>query len=220
VALSYYTSVAEAWLTLVTDTRCAKDFCTILSVIVHAVYQQCFQGVTPEAFMPASADAHKFQADLALLDGDYRKKAAERSGAVAEPAMNTETKDERAARPNPIRTRMPLQHELRAAESRTADPKLLSKLTAVISYKRYFEELKVLKAACKRYQTPGLLEQQFPDLDVWVAMADNDKADIANGEFGPGRFAWALVKRSLNLSGNDDRTLKNYRKALRAAKLL
>jgi hypothetical protein len=85
--------------------------CSSLSVIVHGVYQQCFQGVTPEAFMPASADALKFQADLALPGGNYRKKAAERPGAVAEPAMNTETKDELAARPNPIRTRMPLQHE-------------------------------------------------------------------------------------------------------------
>jgi hypothetical protein len=90
----------------------------------------------------------------------------------------------------------------------------------VIRYKRYFEDLEILKSASKRYQTPGLLEQQFPDLDVWVAVADDNKADIANGRFDPCRFAWALVRRSLNLSGNDDRTLKNYRKALRAAGLL
>jgi hypothetical protein len=90
----------------------------------------------------------------------------------------------------------------------------------VLRYNRYFEDLKVLKTACKRYQTPALLEQQFPDLDVWAAMDEADKADIANGEFYPGRFGWSLVMRLLNLKGNDDRTLKNYRIALRAAGLL
>jgi hypothetical protein len=33
-ALSLYTPVAEAWLTLVADSRCAKDFYAILPVIV------------------------------------------------------------------------------------------------------------------------------------------------------------------------------------------
>jgi hypothetical protein len=119
-----------------------------------------------------------------------------------------------------IQTRVPLHDELKNAEARTPDPKLQKKLTAVVRYNCYFDDLKVLKAACKRYQTPALLLQQFPDLDVWAALEDDDKADIANGEFDPGHFAWSLVMRFLKLTGNDDRTLKNYRKALKAGGLL
>jgi hypothetical protein len=117
-------------------------------------------------------------------------------------------------------TRVPMHAELKEAESRTADPKLRNKLVAVLRYSRYFEDLKVLKTACQRYQTPALLEQNFRDLDVWVAMNDDDKADIAKGNFLPGVFAWSLVRRMINLTGHHNRTLKNYRKALRAAGLL
>jgi hypothetical protein len=116
--------------------------------------------------------------------------------------------------------RVPLPALLREAEGRTADPKLRNKLAAVLRYNRYFEDLKMLKTACKRYQTPALLEQQFPDLDVWAALEDADKADIAKGNFQPGIFAWALVKRIIGLRGHHNRTLKNYRNALRAAGLL
>jgi hypothetical protein len=125
-----------------------------------------------------------------------------------------------SVRPESDSARVPLPVLLREAEIRTEDPKLRNKLLAVLRYSRYFEDLKVLKTACKRYQTPALLEQQFPDLDVWAPLDDADKADIANGEFLPGRFAWALVLRWLNLKGKDNRTLKNYRKALRTAGLL
>ena len=51
-------------------------------------------------------------------------------------------------------------------------------------------------------------------------MNDDDKADIAKGDFQPGFFAWSLVKRIIRLKGKDNRTLKNYRSALRAAGLL
>jgi hypothetical protein len=116
--------------------------------------------------------------------------------------------------------RVPLPALLREAEGRTADPKLRKKLVAVLQYQRYFEDLRVLKAACKRYQTPALLEQQFPNLDVWAPLDDADKADIAKGNFQPGLFAWSLVKRVIGLSGHHNRTLKNYRSALRKAGLL
>jgi hypothetical protein len=118
------------------------------------------------------------------------------------------------------RTRVPLSDELKNAEARTADPKLQKKLAAVVSYTRYFDDLKVLKAACKRYQTRALLEQQFPDLEVWAPLDDADKTDIAKGKFDPGHFAWAIVKRFLHQTGKDTRTLKNYRRALKAAGLL
>ena len=117
-------------------------------------------------------------------------------------------------------TRVPLHAELKDAESRTADLKLRKMLMAVLRYNHYLEDLKVLKTACQRYQTPALLAQDFGHLDVWIAMKDDDKADIAKGEFLPGFFAWSLVKRTINLSGKNNRTLKNYRKALRAAGLL
>jgi|HubBroStandDraft_2_1064218.scaffolds.fasta_scaffold00943_8 hypothetical protein len=119
-----------------------------------------------------------------------------------------------------IQARVPLRNELRNAETRTADPKLQKKLTAVVRYTRYLDDLKVLKTACKRYQNPALLRQQFPDLDVWAALEDDDKAEIAKGDFQPGIFAWSLVKRIIGLSGQHNRTLKNYRHALRKAKLL
>jgi hypothetical protein len=117
-------------------------------------------------------------------------------------------------------TRVPLNAELKEAESRTANPKLRNRLVAVLRYNRYFEDLKVLKTACQRYQTPALLAQNFQNLDVWAVMNDDDKADIAKGEFQPGIFAWSLVKRMIGLRGDNNRTLKNYRKALRAAGLL
>ncbi len=109
---------------------------------------------------------------------------------------------------------------MEGAESRTTDPKLRNKLVAVLRDGRYLDDLRVLKTACKRYQTATLLKQSLPDLDVWAAMNDDDKGDIAKGKFLPGFFAWSLVKRMIGLRGDSDRTLKNYRKALRAAGLL
>jgi len=116
--------------------------------------------------------------------------------------------------------RIPLADLLKEAKARTADPKLRKKLVAVVRYNRYYEDLKKIKVACKRYQTPTLLAQKFPDLDVWAVLGDDDKADVAKGKFNPGRFAWSLVKRLINLPGEGDRTLKNYRNALKAAKLI
>jgi hypothetical protein len=116
--------------------------------------------------------------------------------------------------------RVPLADLVKKAEGRTADPKLRKKLVAVVRYNRYFEDLTVLKTACKGYQTPALLAQEFPNLEAWAAMGDDDKADVAKGKFNPGQFAWSLVKRLINLPGKGDRTLKNYRNALKAAKLI
>jgi hypothetical protein len=79
VGVSHYKALAEAWLGLVTDSQSAQDFYTLLPVIVESMYRQCFQGATPETFRPASADEHQFQADLAALDRDFRKRAAERA---------------------------------------------------------------------------------------------------------------------------------------------
>jgi hypothetical protein len=89
----------------------------------------------------------------------------------------------------------------------------------VVRYNRYFEDLKALKVACKRYQTQALLEQEFPALDVWAAMGEDDKTDVAAGRINAGQTAWSLVKRFLDLQGNGDRTLKNYGKALKTAGL-
>jgi hypothetical protein len=83
--------------------------------------------------------------------------------------------------------RVPLSKLLDDADVLTTDPKLRKKLVAIVRHKRYFEELKVLKVASKRYQTPTLLQQEFPDLDVWAAMDDPDKVDVARGDFNPGK---------------------------------
>ena len=143
----------------------------------------------------------------------------EQSGEQEAPSATRQLPD-LAPTPASAQTRVPLADLLREAEGRTADPKLRNKLVAVLRYNRYFEDLKVLKTVCRRYQTPALLERQFRDLDVWAALDDTDKADIASGEFDPGRFAWALVMRLINLKGKDNRTLKNYRKVLKSVGLL
>jgi hypothetical protein len=146
-------------------------------------------------------------------------KLAEESG-EQEAAAATTQRPELPPPPADTQARVPLPDLLREAEGRTADPKLRNKLVAVLRYSRYFEDLKVLKTACKGYQTPALLDQQFSHLDVWAAMKADDKADIAKGHFQPGVFAWSLVKRIIGLSGQHNRTLKNYRNALRKAGLL
>jgi hypothetical protein len=88
---------------------------------------------------------------------------------------------------------------------------------AVIRYNCYLEELRVLKVKSKKYQTPDLLKKQFPEFELWAILDKDDERDIADGNFDPGRFSWSLVKRLNGLRGKDDRTLKNYRRALRAA---
>ena len=109
VGLSYYTATAAAWLSLVTDSQSARYFYTLLPVIVHNVYQQCLQGATPETWVPVSAEAHQFQADLASLDGEFRKKAAEqaRQGARVSAAPDypepLKAARRRGKRPNPQR---------------------------------------------------------------------------------------------------------------------
>lgn len=97
------------------------------------------------------------------------------------------------------------------------DRKLRKMYDAVTLYERYKAELRQLKAASKKYQTPQLLKQQFPALEVWAALEKDDERSVAVGDFLPGHFAWALIKRTNGLVGKDDRTLKNHRKALRAA---
>jgi hypothetical protein len=80
---------------------------------------------------------------------------------------------------------------------------------AVTRYNWYLRELRSLKVATKKHQTPELLKKQFSTFEVWAVMDKGDLSDIAAGQFQPGRTAWSLVKRLLNLSGTDDRTLKN-----------
>jgi hypothetical protein len=79
VGLSHFRAVGEAWLGLVDSSQSAQDFYKILPIIVSAVYRQCFQGTSPEAFRPVSADARQFEADLASLDADFRRRAAEQA---------------------------------------------------------------------------------------------------------------------------------------------
>jgi hypothetical protein len=98
-----------------------------------------------------------------------------------------------------------------------SDLKLRGKCEAVMRYNWYLKELSALKVATKKHQTPTLLKKQFPELEVWAVLDKDDERDIAAGTFDPGRCSWALVKRLNDLRGKDDRTLKNYRKALRAA---
>lgn len=94
---------------------------------------------------------------------------------------------------------------------------LRKKYEAVIRYNWYLRELRALRVASKRYQTPDLLKKQFPEFEVWSALDTDDERDVAAGNFDPGRFSWALIQRLNNQRGRDDRTLQNYRKALRAA---
>ena len=144
---------------------------------------------------------------------------ANQSGEQQAPSATRQLPD-LVATPASIQTRVPLDAELKEAESRTADPKLRNKLVAVVRYNHYLNDLKVLKTACKQYQTPALLQQSFPDLDVWAVLGKDDQPEVAAGDYDPGRFAWSLVKRLNGLRGKDDRTLKNYRKALRRAGIL
>jgi hypothetical protein len=98
-----------------------------------------------------------------------------------------------------------------------SDQKLRKMYEAVVRYNWYLKELRALKVAGKKYQTPDLMKKQFPEFEVWAACDKDDERDIAAGSFDPGRFSWALVQRLNNHRGKDDRTLQNYRKALRAA---
>ena len=103
-------------------------------------------------------------------------------------------------------------------KARTFSNQRLAKMyEAVVRYNWYLDELRALKVASKKYQTPDLLKVQFPEFKVWSALDKDDERDIAAGSFDPGRFSWALVQRLNNHRGKDDRTLQNYRKALRAA---
>jgi hypothetical protein len=104
-----------------------------------------------------------------------------------------------------------------AKKAPVSDPKLRKKHESVTRYEVYKSELRALEVACKKHQTPDLLKKQFPDFEVWAVLDKDDEVDIVNGDFAPGRFAWALVKRLNGLGGKDDRTLKNYRRALKAA---
>ena len=116
----------------------------------------------------------------------------------------------------PPDAKLSLATRLKEAE-KVSDPKLRKMYEAVIRYEWYMKELRSLKVASKKYQTQAQLKQRFPDLDLWGALDKDDESDIASGDFNPGRFAWSLIKRLNNLREKDDRTLKNYRKALRAA---
>ena len=79
VGVRYYKALAEAWLSLVTDTQSTQDFYTLLPVIIEGVYRQCLEGATLESFRPPSDGARQFQTDLTTLDRDFRKRAAEQA---------------------------------------------------------------------------------------------------------------------------------------------
>jgi hypothetical protein len=140
----------------------------------------------------------------------------ERNRAIQRSASKLESTEGRASEP---KSEHSLDAVLKAADRRTEDPKLKKKLIAVLRYKHYLGELQALKTACKRYQTPALLKKQFPRFAVWDVLDNDDEKDIAVGHFTSGCFAWALAKRLNSLTGTDknNRTLKNYRKALRTA---
>jgi len=112
-----------------------------------------------------------------------------------------------------------LEAAISLAGSCTQDAKLTKKLLAVVRYEWYFRELKTVKVACKKYQTPKGLKAQFPDLAIWDAIESADVQDLAEGKFQPGYFAWAIVQRVEGLNSSSNRTLKNYRKAIRTAGL-
>jgi hypothetical protein len=115
-----------------------------------------------------------------------------------------------------VDTKPTLAARLAEAE-KVSDLKLRDMYVAVIRYQWYFAELRELKIATKKHQTPDLLKQRFPDFELWAILERADIADIIDGAFTPGRFSWSLIKRLNGLDGKDDRTLKNYRRALRAA---
>jgi hypothetical protein len=110
----------------------------------------------------------------------------------------------------------PLAAHLQEAQ-KVSDPRLRKMYEAVIRHKWYLGELRALKVATKKYQTPDLLKEQFSRFEIWAVLDKQDERDIAAGDFTPGRFAWTLVKRLKSLRGEGDRTLKNYRKNLKKA---
>jgi hypothetical protein len=115
-----------------------------------------------------------------------------------------------------VEAQSPLEAKINEAEQ-LPDPKLRKMYEAVIRYKWYLEELRALKVATKKHQTSESLKKHFLELEVWAVLDKHDEQDVAEGNFYPGRFAWSLVKRQNRLKGKDDRTLKAYRRALRAA---
>ncbi len=121
-----------------------------------------------------------------------------------------------AAMPNSVPPT--LAAELEEAE-RVSDLRLRKMYGAVIRYNWFLEELRALRVATKKHQTPELLKKLFPGFEVWAVLDRRDEEDIAGGDFNPGRFSWSLVKRLEGLTGKDDRTLKNYRRALKDAGL-
>jgi len=102
----------------------------------------------------------------------------------------------------------------------TPDLKNRKKLEAVANYRWYFSELTQVKAKTKKYQTPQSLKALYPDFALWKVLEHADLNDIATGQFDPGRFAWSLVQRIQGRRSVDDRTLRNYERSLRRAKLL
>jgi hypothetical protein len=158
------------------------------------------------------------------------------ASATSAPVTDSETDGDRPAAPEPQAPEVhadaelsgvaPLQEGseglrrvLAASEASTPDSKLKGKLAAVKRYEWYRRELRQLKVATKRYQTPGLLRDQFPSFAVWAVIDTDDAKSIAAGEFHPGRFAWSLVQRIAGLNSSSDRTLKNYRAAIKRASL-
>jgi hypothetical protein len=154
-----------------------------------------------------SAEEIKADQEMALLDRIAAQQSDAPSGANAV--------DRSASSDVPAQENLSLTALLRAQTP--SDQRLRKMYEAVIRYNWYLKELRALKVASKKHQTPDLLKKQFPEFEVWSALDKDDERDIASGDFDPGRCAWALVQRLNNQRGKDDRTLQNYRKGLRRA---
>jgi hypothetical protein len=115
-ALRHYMRVTEAWLGLVTDSQGTRDFYTILPIIVANLYRQFFHGITPENFRPVSGEAHQFQTELAALERDFRKRAAEQAFAAAGVSASPRDSDDCAGRAN-LETEMVEQITIAGADA-------------------------------------------------------------------------------------------------------
>jgi hypothetical protein len=162
---------------------------------------------------PSQPSDQRAEANKSLADGDGMVQDQSAGGASAEPT-NPPTLDALLDGAKSLET------VIGALPSLTSDRKLTKKLSAVAHYRWYSRELNRVKAAAKKFQTAQSLQDSFPDLALWQIVDRSDHGDLVKGDFDPGRFAWCLVQRKQGRRSVDDRTLRYYEQALRAAKLL
>jgi hypothetical protein len=178
----------------------------------------------------ASPDAHKFQTDLVSLDGDYRRKAAERALAdpkVSENGAGTEAttraaaesgfKDQDAALEN-ARSDREIPETAKPALTRTPrrTPDLESSRARVDLVGALARELAAIKQDLRGYCSVADLKQKHPGFVLWKHIEETELKELAEGNpFKPKGYAENLTLRFFGITSRE--TLKKDRRKLRKA---